>query len=65
VLTLISPKLIDKEIAKGSTVVALIVREVTDNSQEQISLAAISILKEFVYVFSEKLLDSLPLMHGI
>ena len=36
VLTLISPKLIDKEIAKGSTVVALVDREITNESQEQI-----------------------------
>jgi len=55
----ISPKLIDKEIAKGSTVVAL-AREVTDDSQEHISPAAIPILREVVDVFSEELPDSLP-----
>jgi len=65
VLTLISPKLIDKKIAKGSTVFALIVREINDDSQEQIYLAAIPLVKEFVDVFSEELPDSLPPMRDI
>ena len=64
-LTLISPKLIDKEIAKGSTVVALVAREVINDSQEQIPLAVVSILREFADVFTEKLPDSLPCMRDI
>ena len=33
-LTLISPKLIDKKLAKGSTVIALVASEVNDDSAE-------------------------------
>jgi len=65
VLTLISPKIIDKEIAKGSTIVVLIAREVTDDSQEQIPPIAVLILKKFVNALLEKLLDSLPPMCDI
>jgi len=61
-LTLISQKVIDKEIAKGSTIIVLVAREVTDYSQEQIPPTAVPILKEFVDVFPEELPDSLPPM---
>jgi len=64
-LTLISPKIIDKKIAKGSTIVVLIAKEVTDDSQEQIPFTIVPILKEFVDVFSEELSDSLPPMRDI
>jgi len=33
-LNLMSPKTIDKEIVKGSTIVALVAREVTNDSQK-------------------------------
>jgi len=58
-LTLINPKFIDKEIVKGSIIIALIVREINDDSPEQISPAAIPLLKEFADVFPEELPDSL------
>ena len=64
-LTLISLKLIDKEIAKGFTIIALIAREFNDDSLEQISPAAIPLLKEFVDIFSEKPPDSLLPMRDI
>jgi len=64
-LTLISPKLIDKEIAKGCTIVALIAREIIDDSQEQIPPVVVPILREFTDVFPEELLNTLPLMHDI
>ena len=64
-LTLISPKLIDKESAKGSTVITLITREIIDDSLEQISLTAILLLKEFANVFLEELSDNLPPMRDI
>ena len=64
-LTLISPKIIDKKIAKGSTIVVLVAREVTDDSQEQISPIAVPILKKIVEVFPDELPDSLPLMRDI
>ena len=51
---LISPKLLDKEIAKGSTVITLIAREINDDSPEQISPAAIPLLKKFADVFSRR-----------
>ena len=57
---MISSKLIDKEISKRSTVVALVAREITDDSQEQISPAMTPILKEFANVFPKELLDYLP-----
>ena len=41
-----------------SAVIALIARETNDDSPEQISLAAISLLKEYTDVFSEELPDS-------
>ena len=63
-LSLTSLKLIDKEITKGSTV-ALIAREITNDSQEQISPAAIPILTEFADVFFDKLSDSLSFMRDI
>jgi len=61
-LTLISIKFIDREIAKGSTIIALIVREINDDSPEQISPTTIPLVKKFVDVFPE---DSLPLMRDI
>ena len=64
-LTLISLKLIDKEIAKGSTVIALIAREIIDDFLEQISPEAIPLLKEFADVFPEELPYSLPPMRDI
>ena len=64
-LTLISPKIIDKELDKESTVVFLVIREVTDDSQEQIPPTAVPILKKFVAIFSEKLSDNLSLMCDI
>jgi len=64
-LTLIGPKLIDKKIAKGSTVIALITKKTNDDSPEQISPTAISLFKEFADVFSEELPDSLPPMRDI
>ena len=63
-LTLISPKLIDKEIVKGSTV-ALVAREIINDSQEQISPTAIPILKKFADVYPKKLPDSLPPMRDV
>jgi len=48
---LISPKLVDKKTAKGSTVVALVAREITNDSKKQISPAAMPILKEFANIF--------------
>jgi len=62
---LISPILIDKEIAKGSTVIAFIPREINDDSPEQSSPVTIPLLKEFADVFSEELPDSLPPMRDI
>jgi len=62
---LISLKLIDKEIAKGSTVVALVTREVADNSQKQIPSVASPILKKFVNALPEELPNSLPPMRDI
>ena len=62
---LINPKLIDKEIAKGSTVVAFIAGEVTDDSQEQIPSAAVPVVKIFADVFPEELSGSLPTMRDI
>ena len=50
-LMLISPKLIDKETAKVSAVIALIARETNDDSPEQISPVAIPLLKEFADIF--------------
>jgi len=47
--TLISSKVIDKKIAKRSTIIVLIAMEVTDDSQEQISPIAVLILKEFAF----------------
>jgi len=45
--------------------VILIARKVTNNSQEQISSAAVPILKEFVDVFPEELPNNLPPMRDI
>ena len=64
-LTLINPKLIDNEIAKGFIIVALVAREVTDDSQEQIPPAIVPVLKEFADVFPEELPNSLPPMRDI
>ena len=63
-LTLISPKIIDKEIAKGSIVI-LVARKVIDDSQEQIPTTVVLILKKFDHIFSEKLMDNLPPMRDI
>ena len=57
---LISPKLIDKEIDKGSILIA---REINDDPPEHISPAAIPILMEFAD--PEELPDSLPPMRDI
>jgi len=65
VLTLISPKLIDKEIVKGFTIIALIARKINDDPPGQISLATIPLLKKFADVFLEELPDSLPPMRDI
>jgi len=62
---MISSKLINKEITKRSTVVALVAREITDDSQEQISPTMTPILKEFANVFPKELLDYLPPMRDI
>jgi len=62
---LINLKSLNKEIDKGSTIVVLITREVTDDFQEQIPSVTVPILKEFADVFSEELPDSLPLMRDI
>ena len=64
-LTLISPKFIDKEMAKGSTIVTLIAREVTDDSQKQIPSEAVQVFKKFADIFPKELPDSLLLMHDI
>ena len=64
-LTLINPNIIDKKIAKCYTIVVLIVREVTDDSQEQIPPTTVPRLEEFADAFLEKLPDSLPLMRDI
>ena len=55
----------DKEIAKGPTIIVLVAKEVTEDSQEQIPPTAVPILKEFINVFPEELLDSLPPMRDI
>jgi len=60
-----SPKTIDKKIIKGSTIVALVAREVTNDSQKQIPLIAVPILKKFLNVFLEKFPDNLPPMCDI
>ena len=51
--------------AKGSTIVVLVAKETTEDSQEQIPPTAVPILKEFVDVFPEELSDNLPLMRNI
>ena len=58
-LNLISLKTIDKEIAKGSLIVVLVARKVTDDSQAQIPPTTVLILKEFVDVFLDELPDNL------
>ena len=64
-LNLIIPKTIDKEIVKGSMIVILVAKEVTDDSLEQILPTVVPILKEFTDVFLEELPDSLPPMRDI
>ena len=64
-LTLISLKLIDKEIVKGSTVLALVAREVNDDPPEHIPPTALPVLKKFADIFSEKLPNNLPPMRDI
>jgi len=64
-LTLINPKIIDKKIVKESTIVVLVVRKITDDSQEQFAPTAVPILKKFNDVFPEELPDRLPPMRDI
>jgi len=64
-LNLIGPKFLDKEIAKGSTIVILVARKITNDAQEQTSSAAVPILKEFVDVFPEELPNNLLPMSDI
>jgi len=49
-LTLISPKIIDKKIAKGYTIVVL-VKKVTDYSQEQMPPTSVLILRNLLLSF--------------
>ena len=60
---MISAKSLDKKIVKGSTIVILVAREVTNDSQEHIP--SVTIMKEFADVFPEELSDNLPPMRDI
>ena len=62
---MIGPKSLDKEIAKGPTLIVLVAREVTNDFREQIPSATVPILKEFADVFPKELSDNLPPMRDI